>query len=133
VPLMGNRRLARRLGDPPPIAFTAFDLRCAGHEYLGLAAGAVNFAFYNRLHPWDHAAGQLLHREAGGFAAQLDGAPYTPRATGGGLLVTPDEASWRLLRAAMIDPLNPAGQDFGGGPSPGTKKSSASGTDGSTR
>jgi fructose-1,6-bisphosphatase/inositol monophosphatase family enzyme len=103
TPLMGNRRLARRLGDHPPFAFTPFDLRCAGHEYLALADGSAHFTLYNRLHPWDHAAGHLLHREAGGFGARLDGSPYTPRIADGGLLLTPDEASWRMLREALID------------------------------
>jgi fructose-1,6-bisphosphatase/inositol monophosphatase family enzyme len=102
-PLMANHRLARRLGDRSPFAIAPFDLRCAGQEYLALARGAVHFALYNRLHPWDHAAGQLLHHEAGGFAAQLDGSPYTPRVTGGGLLIAPDATSWRLLREALPD------------------------------
>jgi fructose-1,6-bisphosphatase/inositol monophosphatase family enzyme len=102
-PLRGNRRLARRLGDHSPFAFTPFDLRCAGHEYLALAGGTAHFVLYNRLHPWDHAAGHLLHREAGGFSARLDGSPYTPRVTEGGLLLTPDEASWRALRRALIE------------------------------
>jgi fructose-1,6-bisphosphatase/inositol monophosphatase family enzyme len=103
TPLTGNRRLARRLGDHSPFAFTPFDLRCAGHEYLALAGGAAHFALYNRLHPWDHAAGHLLHQEAGGFGARLDGSLYSPRVTEGGLLLAPDEASWRALREALID------------------------------
>jgi fructose-1,6-bisphosphatase/inositol monophosphatase family enzyme len=102
--LMGNRRLARRLGDRSPYVFTPFDLRCAGHEYLALAGGTAHFVLYNRLHPWDHAAGHLLHREAGGFSAKLDGSPYTPRTSDGGLLLTPDESSWRALREALNDP-----------------------------
>jgi fructose-1,6-bisphosphatase/inositol monophosphatase family enzyme len=50
-------------------------LRCAAHEYRMAAAGHCHLLFYNRLMPWDHAAGWLLHREAGGYSAHFDGAP----------------------------------------------------------
>ena len=55
--------------------------RCVGQEYLDLARGRLHFARYGvRLKPWDHAAGVLLHREAGGFGALVEGpAPYSPR------------------------------------------------------
>ena len=43
-------------------------LRCAAHEYRMLAAGHCHVALYNQLTAWDHAAGWLLHREAGGRA-----------------------------------------------------------------
>ena len=43
--------------------------------------------------PWDHAPGWLLHQEAGGYSARFDGSPYTPLATGGGLICTPDRES----------------------------------------
>jgi fructose-1,6-bisphosphatase/inositol monophosphatase family enzyme len=68
--------------------------RCAGHEYLLAAAGHVHLLCYNRLMPWDHAAGWLLHREAGGFSAHFDGSPFDPGRMGGGLLCAPDEDSW---------------------------------------
>ena len=56
-------------------------LRCAAHEYRMLAAGHCHVALYNQLTAWDHAAGWLLHREAGGYAARFDGSPYhTPTA-----------------------------------------------------
>ena len=41
-----------------------------------LAAGHCHFLLFNRLMPWDHAPGWLLHREAGGYSARFDGAPY---------------------------------------------------------
>jgi fructose-1,6-bisphosphatase/inositol monophosphatase family enzyme len=99
---LGNRRLARRLGGRSNLVGSVFDFRCAGHEYLALASGKAHFAFYNRLYPWDHAPGQLIHREAGGFSARLDGSPYTPRETAGGLLLTPDAASWQELHDVLI-------------------------------
>ena len=46
-------------------------------------------AVYNRLLPWDHAAGWLLHREAGGYSARLDGSPYDVTDTAGGLICAP--------------------------------------------
>jgi fructose-1,6-bisphosphatase/inositol monophosphatase family enzyme len=100
---LGNRGLARRVAGRSNLIDLVFDYRCAGHEYIGLASGKAQFVYYNRLHPWDHAPGQLLHREAGGFSARLDGSAYTPReTTGGGLLLTPDEASWTGLHRALI-------------------------------
>lgn len=80
------------------------NLRCAAHEYRLAAAGHVHMLLYNKLMPWDHAAGWLLHREAGGYSAHFDGTPYQPAHLTGGLICTPDEASWNLVRAAMLEP-----------------------------
>jgi fructose-1,6-bisphosphatase/inositol monophosphatase family enzyme len=42
-------------------------LRCVGRDYIDLALGNIDFARYSYcLKPWDHAAGVLLHSEAGG-------------------------------------------------------------------
>jgi fructose-1,6-bisphosphatase/inositol monophosphatase family enzyme len=98
----GNRQLARRIGGRSNLVGSVFNFRCTGHEYLALAGGKAHFALYNRLYPWDHAPGQLIHREAGGFSARLDGSLYTPRETGGGLLLTPDAASWQALHDVLI-------------------------------
>ncbi|HZS83773.1 MAG TPA: inositol monophosphatase [Stellaceae bacterium] len=100
----GNRKLVRNLGPGADRIGSVFDLRCAGQEYLALASGRAHFALYNRLYPWDHAAGELLHREAGGFAARLDGSAYAPRGIGHGLLLAPDGESWRRLRELLIAP-----------------------------
>lgn len=53
--------------------------------------------------PWDHAAGWLLHREAGGHSAHFDGSAYQPTHTSGGLLCAPDAASWQALKTALLD------------------------------
>jgi len=58
---------------------------------------------FNRLWPWDHAPGWLLHREAGGYAARFDGRPYSPTVTTGGLICAPDAASWQALRSALLE------------------------------
>jgi fructose-1,6-bisphosphatase/inositol monophosphatase family enzyme len=79
-------------------------LRCAAHEYRMAAAGHCHLLFYNKLMPWDHAAGWLLHREAGGYSAHFDGTAYQPAHLTGGLICAPDEASWLLAREALLGP-----------------------------
>jgi len=86
-----------------PRVAACWDYRCAGHEYRLLAGGQCHFLLFNRLWPWDHAPGWLLHREAGGYAARFDGRPYSPTVTTGGLICAPDAASWQALRSALLD------------------------------
>ena len=83
---------------------------CCGFEYLALARGDMHFAHYRRLKPWDHAAGLLIQREAGGTAAFLDGGDYDPAhpappvpgiLENGGLLIAPDEGSWSEVAAIL--------------------------------
>ena len=58
-----------------------------------LALGLRHFSLYRRLWPWDHAAGVLIHEEAGGYSALLDGSPYRPTRT----------QPWAPLRAGQAD------------------------------
>lgn len=74
----------------------------AAHDYLDLVTGTLHFAHFHRLMPWDHAAGVLIHAEAGGFGRLIDGNPYRPRFDGGGLLLAPDETCWSALRAVLV-------------------------------
>jgi fructose-1,6-bisphosphatase/inositol monophosphatase family enzyme len=78
-----------------------FGYRCAAHEYRLLASGHAHFVVYNKLMPWDHLAGALLHAEAGGYSARFDGSAYRPGHLDGGLLVAPDRESWNELRSAL--------------------------------
>jgi len=80
----------------------AVDYRTAAHEYRLVAAGHYDFLMFGKLAPWDHLAGCLIHREAGGYSACLDGTPYAVTSRAQGLLCAPDEASWTLLRDALI-------------------------------
>jgi fructose-1,6-bisphosphatase/inositol monophosphatase family enzyme len=80
-----------------------FWFRCAAHEYRMAAAGHCHLLVYNRLMPWDHAAGWLLHREAGGYSAHFDGTPYHPTHVTGGLICAPDQPSWQAARDALFD------------------------------
>lgn len=78
-----------------------FNYRCAAHEYRLLATGDAHFLVYMKLMPWDHLAGTLIHAEAGGYSALLDGKPYTPSVLGGGLIIAPDRDSWDEIRSAL--------------------------------
>ena len=75
--------------------------RCAAHEYRLIASGHAHFALYNKLMPWDHLAGVLIHQEAGGHAARLDGSAYRSSHLDGGLLIAPDKDSWSELKQAL--------------------------------
>ncbi len=87
-----------------PRVAAAADLRCAAHTYRLLAAGHLHFAFWSSTKPWDHAAGWLIHREAGGYAARFDGGAYDPARLEGGLISAPDRATWEVLREALLPP-----------------------------
>lgn len=77
-------------------------LASAAQEYLRLLEGRSHFSVYHRLMPWDHAAGVLLHAEAGGYSALLDGTPYRATTLGGGVMLAPDRASWQALHAHLF-------------------------------
>jgi fructose-1,6-bisphosphatase/inositol monophosphatase family enzyme len=98
----GNRTLARKIGGRSNLVGSVFSFRCAGHEYLALASGRAHFALYQRLMPWDHAPGYLIHREAGGHGLRLDRREYTPAIHDGGLLLTPDAESWEALHEVLL-------------------------------
>jgi fructose-1,6-bisphosphatase/inositol monophosphatase family enzyme len=93
-------RVASRL----PLLAGTVGLRCAAHAYRSAAGGYLHLLLFNRLMPWDHAAGWLLHREAGGHSASFDGQPYSPMRRGGGLICAPDTASWGEARAKLLNP-----------------------------
>ena len=85
-----------------PLLGGTWDYRCAAHEYRMACAGHCHMLFFNRLLPWDHAPGWLLHKEAGGYSARLDGTPYTPLRTDGGLICAPDRESWQAVRDVLL-------------------------------
>ena len=81
-----------------------WDYRCAAHEYRMLAGGHCHFLFFNKLMPWDHAPGWLLHREAGGYSARFDGSAYKPAIQiDGGLICAPDRDGWAAVRDTLLD------------------------------
>jgi fructose-1,6-bisphosphatase/inositol monophosphatase family enzyme len=89
------------LGNLPRLGSATW-LRCAAHEYRMAAAGYCHVLFFNKLMPWDHAPGWLLHQEAGGYSAHFDGKPYKPVHTVGGLICAPDRASWEMVRDGLL-------------------------------
>jgi fructose-1,6-bisphosphatase/inositol monophosphatase family enzyme len=78
----------------------------AGLEYLALASGRRDTALMVWENVWDHAAGLLLHAEAGGAALCFDGGPF--RLAGGNALpfaVAPDRATAEAIIAGCATPV----------------------------
>lgn len=78
--------------------------QCAASEYPAIAGGDRDFALYYRLHPWDHAPGVLILREAGGVARHPDGSEYAVRSGKPFMLVTTDAERWDRARSALFLP-----------------------------
>ncbi len=93
------REAASQLGTPVPAQGSA------GVEYASLVDGTIDYLFYWRTLPWDHAPCALLATEAGLTVARPDGTPYRPGDTGTGLLAAVPQA-WDQL-AANIHPTLP--------------------------
>jgi fructose-1,6-bisphosphatase/inositol monophosphatase family enzyme len=79
-----------------------FNYRCAAYEYRLISEGLVHFALHYKLMPWDHAAGVLIHAEAGGFSALLDGSPYSAARHQGGIISAPDKPAYDLIRRELV-------------------------------
>ena len=80
----------------------SFNYRCAAYEYRLISEGLVHFSLHYKLMPWDHAAGVLIHAEAGGYSALLDGAPYDATKHEGGIISAPDRATYDLIRRELV-------------------------------
>lgn len=80
-----------------------FNERCAAYEYLAVARGAAHFAVFRRLNPWDHAPGELMVREAGGYSRRLDGTDYVASEIDASLILAPDESTWAALRDLVLE------------------------------
>jgi len=78
------------------------DAECAAFEYIDLGTAGRHFSAFGKLAPWDHAAGVLIHAEAGGHAATVAGEPYSPARGGNGLLLAPDRASWQAVHDELF-------------------------------
>ncbi len=99
--LMDEPQRSRVVGNMAKVRAT-FNYRCAAYEYRLVADGRCHFSLHWKLMPWDHAAGVLIHSEAGGYSACLDGTPYTPTKHAGGVMSAPDKDSWSDLRQALL-------------------------------
>jgi fructose-1,6-bisphosphatase/inositol monophosphatase family enzyme len=93
-----------------PVPHMASRYGAVAHDYISLAAGEFHCAQYRRLHPWDHAPGVLLHREAGGYdlmiGAQDKYRPFIYEEDC--LLLTPNQDIWEETRAF----LNPGSDTY---------------------
>lgn len=74
-------------------------LRASAHEYRMICQGRGDFVLNGMLNAWDHAAGVLAFREAGGVARLLDGRDYAPTMRDGLLLTAATEPLWAELAA----------------------------------
>jgi fructose-1,6-bisphosphatase/inositol monophosphatase family enzyme len=101
----GDQELGRRAQQRRERVHALKSRRCAASEYLRIASGEMHFALFTKLMPWDHAAGVLIHGEAGGYNAYVDGGGYQPdRITAPALLLAPDRPSWQALYDRLIEP-----------------------------
>lgn len=75
---------------------------CCAHEYLAILDAKSHYALYSRIRPWDHQAGALMMREAGGIARKWDGSEYTAADQRGGLIVASNEEAWNEIHGLLI-------------------------------
>lgn len=95
-------RIAKRLSNKGGAPKDIKRVGCVGRDYMDLALGRLHFARYAfQLKPWDHAAGVLMHDEAGGVSRLLkadrnyhpDLTPAEAQKTEETLMLAPDRAS----------------------------------------
>ena len=72
--------------------------RCSAADYIDLALGRRQFVLSQGSKPWDHAAGVLITREAGGFAGFLEGADYSVTELESRVVATATEEAMRAIR-----------------------------------
>lgn len=77
--------------------------RCAGAQYPQIVLGEVDAALFQRMLPWDHAAGSLFVTEAGGVCGYPDGTPYRVADMNPGMLVATSQAAWEEVRDILFD------------------------------
>jgi len=88
-------------------------LGSAAHDYWSLTDGRMQVLCYRRLKPWDHAAGLLIHDEAGGYNRLLSGKPYSPVARDQvGVLCAPSRNIWHTIIGAADGSLTRARDDI---------------------
>lgn len=75
---------------------------CAAHVYTNLALGRTDYAVWFRLHPWDHAPGALILREAGGISRHPDGRDYEPLPLREPLIATCSAPTWARVRIDLF-------------------------------
>ena len=78
--------------------------RCAAESYVRLVLGQDDIALFQRILPWDHAAGALFLTEAGGKITHWDGSPYRVGGPGQGVLAAANDELWQAAACLIGDP-----------------------------
>lgn len=81
---------------------------CAGHDYLRLLTGAMDFLLYWRTMPWDHAPGAIIVLEAGGTVGRPGGQPFICDPASRGILSARSSALWRQARDTLLPDFVPS-------------------------
>jgi fructose-1,6-bisphosphatase/inositol monophosphatase family enzyme len=90
-------RAGKALGDSGRVGAVQ-NLGSSALEYSAIALGRAHFSLHSRSLPWDHAAGMLIVREAGGLAGFLDGSAYDPRIADRPVLAAANRIAWETVR-----------------------------------
>jgi fructose-1,6-bisphosphatase/inositol monophosphatase family enzyme len=83
--------------------------RCAAESYPRLVSGRNQLALFQRILPWDHAAGVLFVTEAGAAATHWDGSAYRVGSAQAGLIVAGSAALWQAGMRALSPSLASVG------------------------
>ncbi|MDV3457842.1 inositol monophosphatase [Sphingomonas sp. HF-S4] len=78
--------------------------RCAAESYPRLVFGQDDVALFQRILPWDHAAGALFVTEAGGKATHWDGTPWRVGGPGIGVLAAASPWQWEVAAQVLLHP-----------------------------
>ena len=78
--------------------------RCAAESYARLVLGQDDIALFQRILPWDHAAGVLFLEEAGGHATHWDSSPFRIGGPGVGVLAAANQSLWQIAADALLTP-----------------------------
>ena len=72
----------------------------ASFGYMMIISGGAHYSAYRTkiIKPWDHAAGVMLHAEADGYTAYVDGTAYTPLMGASHLISAPNKEAWEYLK-----------------------------------
>ncbi|MCU6452817.1 inositol monophosphatase [Sphingomonas sp. A2-49] len=76
--------------------------RCAAEQYPRLVLGTNQVALFQKTLPWDHAAGSLLLREAGGVVRRPDGADYRVGDQRTGMIAAGSDALWEQAAGTLF-------------------------------
>ena len=87
---------ARRAFDVQPVP------RCAAESYPRLVLGQDDIALFQRILPWDHAAGALFLTETGGKATHWDGRRYRVGGSGRGMLAATTPDLWQTAADILL-------------------------------